>query len=47
MPENNDEPVRLMLCEQDGIVLKPGVLYLFEVDANCANCKRIALLLKG
>lgn len=47
MPENNDEPIRLMLCEQDGIVLKPGLLYLFEVDENCANCKRIALLLKG
>lgn len=32
----------LALCEQEALVLKPGVLYRFEVVEGCAACAQLA-----
>jgi len=34
--------VTLFLCEQEHLVLRPNVLYLFEVGAACEECQRLA-----
>lgn len=30
--------ITLKLCEQDIIILKPNVYYIFEVDEACDKC---------
>lgn len=41
---HTEEPdvVRLSLCEQNKLVLKPGILYLFTVNEKCQACCEIA-----
>jgi len=36
------EPVRLLLCEQNYLVLKPDTRYVFTVDPGCVECARLA-----
>jgi hypothetical protein len=33
---------RLFLCEPGNIILRPGMLYYFEVHPDCEKCKAIA-----
>ena len=35
---NQAEVVEMRLCEQEHVILKPGVLYFFTVDKDCENC---------
>lgn len=38
-----DEPVyNIRLCEQEGMYLRPDVLYRLTVDAECPKCRAIA-----
>lgn len=32
----------LCLCEQNGLVLRPDRVYVFNIDPNCADCAEIA-----
>ena len=36
-----DEPLEMMLCDTERLVLKPGVVYRFMVAPGCDDCERI------
>lgn len=42
-----DDVIVLNLCEQYGLILKPDVLYRFEVDKTCKSCKRLEKISNG
>ena len=35
------EPVRLALCETESLILRPNVLYIFEVIEGCKLCAKV------
>ena len=42
-----NEIYTLNLCEANYLFLKPDVLYKFEVNPNCKDCKELAEKVKG
>jgi len=32
------ETIEMRLCEQENVILKPGVNYIFSVDTECIDC---------
>ena len=39
---NKSDVIELRLCEQNHFVLKPNQLYIFTVDENCEECRKVA-----
>lgn len=38
----DDKPIHdLWMCEQDMVVLRPGLLYRFSVNPDCEKCKAL------
>jgi len=39
-PKEDRKIIHLALCEQDKVILRPGILYEFSVAAGCEECKQ-------
>lgn len=39
---NTEDVTVLALCEQEALILKPDVLYRFEVAIGCSKCESLA-----
>lgn len=37
-----EEPLEMALCEQNHVILRPDVVYIFRVIPGCAECARLA-----
>lgn len=33
--------IQLCLCEQNRLILRPGILYSFSADENCTECQKL------
>lgn len=42
LPHSTFHVQRMALCEQNHLVLRPGIMYLFEARPDCEKCAKIA-----
>lgn len=39
--DNNPQITEMFLCETQNVILKPNVLYRFDLHEDCAECKTL------